>query len=407
MGWSGRWRGAVLLGLTLCAAERVSGQAADPFDPAKLPALQTSEVVRLGGYDERPAFTFSSVPAGAVLSEQQIALVDRQSNQVRLFDLSGNHLRSFGGSGDGPGEFKFLSAIQPLPGGRLVAWDFQTKRISVFDPDGAHLRTMTVRVQPMALAWTQFVGAFPDGSVVLRSDPSVMALRNEPDGYRRESTDFLRYSPDQDRPDTLCAVQGPEKYLYHQDRSWDLEDRLFEREVVGAVMGDTLLCGSTASLDLRRVSMSDPELSNLAYDRPARGVSDAEVEQERKRLIDQAKARQERRGRAMAQALGAFAGGGSVELDRLSRKEAYETRPAFRSIRAGSDGELWIEDYPSPTDSQVRWILLVEGEPVGWLEVGAQETVLAFGHGLLLKRVQDELDVQSVVVQHVAAPKPN
>ena len=407
MGRSGLLRRVLLISLALCSPDRASGQAADPFDAATLPRIQTADLLRLGGYDDRPAFTFSSVPAGAVLSDQEVALVDRQANEVRVFDLRGNHVRTFGGRGDGPGEFKFLSALQPLPDHHLAAWDLETKRVTVFDSDGRHIRTMTIQGSPMALGWTEFVGAFPDESVVLRSDPSVMALRNEPDGYRSESTSFVRYFHGEDRPDTLCVLQGPEKYLYHEGRSWDLEDRLFEREVVGAVVDDALLCGTTDRLDLRRVSMSGAEGLHLAFDRPDRAIWDAEVELERERLIKEAKERQERRARAMAQALGASAGSGSVELDRLSKKQAYPTRPAFRSIRAGSDEALWVEDYPSPADSHVRWILLRGGVPVGWLETGADETVLGFGHGLMLKRVQDELGVQTVVVQRVTVPKPN
>lgn len=141
--------------MAMGVAGRAAAQADDPFDPGGIPRLETSEVVRFGGYDDRPAFTFSSVEAAAVLSGRLVAVVDGQANEVREFDLAGNHVRSFGGRGDGPGEFKFLSAIQPLPGGELAAWDFQTKRVSVFGPDGAHLHTMTVHVQPKALLSTR------------------------------------------------------------------------------------------------------------------------------------------------------------------------------------------------------------------------------------------------------------
>jgi len=253
------------------------------------------------------------------------------------------------------------------------------------------------------MLWTQFVGAFSDGSVVVRSDPSVAAMRDEPDGYRREPTYFIRYSSSDGHPDTLAAVLGPEKYLYHEGRTWDLEDRLFERAVVGVVIGNTLVCGNTADFNLRRISASGTELPVLAFERPARRVSEDEVAQERQRLTEDLKERQERMPGGKS---GILAAGMSVELDRLSKKAAYETRPAFRSMRAGSDGELWVEDYPSPTSREVRWILVVGVNPTGWLEVGVDETVLAFGHGLLVERVKDQLDIETVIIKRVTMPKP-
>lgn len=392
--------GVATLALSSCGP--VDDATADPFDPAKLPQLQTSEVIRLGGYDERPAFTFASIPAAAVLSDQQVALVERQANEIRVFDLNGDHVRTFGGSGDGPGEFKFLSALQPLSGDRLIAWGFQGKRISLFDFDGTHIRSSTIPIAGMAGLWTNFVGAFPDGSVVLRSDPSEMALRNEPDGFRREPTHFLRYTHGEARPDTLCTVLGPEKYLYHQDQSWGLEDRLFDRQVAGAVVDEAVLCGTTDHVDLRRVSPSGAELPRLEHPRPARAISDSEVEQERARLLAEMKERREQRTRAGRIVIGATASGSSVQEDRRATTEAFDTRPAYKSVRTGSDGGLWIEDYPAPGDSHIRWIQLDGDRPVGWLEVDVGETVLGFGHGLLLKRVKDDLGVESVVVMRVS-----
>ena len=70
----------------------------------------------------------------------------------------------------------------------------------------------------------------------------------------------------------------------------------------------------------------------------------------------------------------------------------------------GSEGEVWIEDYSSPEAVVTRWYLLEGDRAVGWLAVGLRETVLGFGYGVLIKRTQDELGVQTAVVMRVARP---
>jgi hypothetical protein len=194
---------------------------------------------------------------------------------------------------------------------------------------------------------------------------------------------------------------GPEKYLYHQGRSWGLEDRLFERDVVGAVVGDALLCGATATLDLERHASTGETRPGLAHPRSGRAVSRGEVEEARLRRAEELKAAQERRAKMMAQAMGGASDPSNPEMERLEKLGAYPELPAFRSILAGSDGTLWIEDYPPPGDGTVRWVAFVGDRAVGWTDFAAGETLLAAGHGLLLKRVEDELGVQTVIVMRI------
>lgn len=401
-------RHVVLLGVvglhTLASPAPIDSQATDPFDPAIHPKLSTTELTRIGGYDERPAYTFSRITAGAVLSTQEIALVDRLGRDIRVFDLAGNHLRSFGGEGQGPGEFMYLSALQTLAGDRLMAWDRQAKRFSVFTHDGVHVSTATLSRSDIGILWADFAGAFPDGTVVLRHRPNEMALRGEPAGRRIDPTMFVRYSDDGRVMDTLSVVPGPEKYLYHENGQWGLTDRLFERSVVGVILGDHLIDGETSAIALRRTTADGDEAAPLVYQRLPRPVSKAEVEAERDRRIEAVKAAEERRSRAGANALGVSISFADGRLRRLANMEAYSDLPAFRSIAVGSDGLLWIEDYPSPFDQNSRWFMLRDDRILGWIELSQGERFLAAGEGLVLKLLVDEVGVESVVVLRVDRP---
>ena len=316
-----------------CAALSVgspaSAQVDDPLSPTVVPELQVTEVLRVGGYDERESFSFSTITTGAVLSAREIALVDRLSNEIRMFDLAGAHLRTFGGVGEGPGEFRYLRALQPLRGNRLLAWDFQGKRISLFELDGTHVHTVGLRVSPFDRLWTSFVGAFSDGSFVVRSDPSVMSMRNDPVGPRRDPTHFVHHAASGEVVDTLCTVAGPERHLYREGSSWDLEGRLFEREVVGATSGDALLCGTTERLNLRHIEANGLQRASLIIDRPSRRITKVEVELEREQLAAEERDRQERRARVVVEALGTSVGESSWVLNDSLRRKHTKQDPRF------------------------------------------------------------------------------
>lgn len=393
--------GCLLLALAGSGAHQARAQTPGTLDPERVPRLRVTELARIGGYDDREAYTFSSIPGGAVLSDGTVALTDRFSREIRVFDTAGRHLRSFGREGEGPGEFKYLRAIQAISGDRIAAWDLEAKRLVTFRYDGTHISTKPISMEDMGILWADLVGFFPDGSAVLRHDPNVMALKNAPQGLRREPTSFVRYSPAGEVLDTVAVHLGPEKMLYRQDSNWGLEDRLFERKTLGAVVGDVLLTGSSEGGEFARWSAGDGPLPPLVLDRPERRVNTREIERERDRLMEEVRAEEERRsGRSMG-GLGAAVSFADLKLDRLSKVGSYGTLPAFRSMRAGGRQALWLEDYPRPSDSTRRWFLVQDGAVSGWIELQAGDEFLAAGEGILLTRVEDEFGVQTVVIHRV------
>lgn len=60
---------------------------------------------------------------GAVLRTDGLLIADGGSGQLRLYDLSGRHVKSVGGSGSGPGEFQQLRWMGSAGGERILAWD--------------------------------------------------------------------------------------------------------------------------------------------------------------------------------------------------------------------------------------------------------------------------------------------
>jgi hypothetical protein len=70
-------------------------------------------------------------------TDDEIYVLDNGASKVRVYDLAGNHLRSFGREGQGPGEFgTFLFDVAVGPDGRIFVGDLTNNRISIYSREG-------------------------------------------------------------------------------------------------------------------------------------------------------------------------------------------------------------------------------------------------------------------------------
>ena len=184
---------AYLIVLSWWAVLTPRGLAAQAEAP---PTIETLPAVTIGGYDERPGYLFSEIGFGTVVANDRIALVDRSSQEVRVFDREGVHMLTFGGKGEGPGEFRQIAGLDPVGDTRLAVWGFRSIRLSIFDSLGELEHTTSMTMPPVHLLWTWFVGSFSDGSFVLRSNPNEMLMQADPPGPRIDPTTFVHYSPE-------------------------------------------------------------------------------------------------------------------------------------------------------------------------------------------------------------------
>jgi hypothetical protein len=108
--------------------------------------------------------------------------------QIRLYDAEGRFVRRFGGRGDGPGEFRFVSDFGLL-GDTLWVSDGTARRMTLFSHSGALLGTVTARVALQVQGLGRYSGAptasiypnelGPRGEIIGR--PSSTAYPNLPD----------------------------------------------------------------------------------------------------------------------------------------------------------------------------------------------------------------------------------
>jgi len=86
-------------------------------------------------------------PGGIAINNELglVYVVDVKDHDVKVFNLDGNHLYSFGSRGNGPGEFNFPTDIAVTSKGDLVVTDTLNARVQVFSSKGDFLNTFGER----------------------------------------------------------------------------------------------------------------------------------------------------------------------------------------------------------------------------------------------------------------------
>jgi hypothetical protein len=86
--------------------------------------LSGQPLIVIGGNEEDLGHQLMEVAGAFRLEDGHIVVCDRGSGEVSFFTQNGDHLRSVGGQGEGPGEFRRLMAIDLIPGDTVVvgAW---------------------------------------------------------------------------------------------------------------------------------------------------------------------------------------------------------------------------------------------------------------------------------------------
>ena len=150
----GRYAAAVLLLATACedaapppAVTEVDSAGvrivtSDPLNSDATCTLSDEPTFLVGDNEDDESQWFSYVSGLGGLSDGSVVVAERGSGQLRIYDRTGEHLRSMGRVGEGPGEFRQLWFLRVLPGDTIWVGDFRPMRYFVYSSDGEWIRTI-------------------------------------------------------------------------------------------------------------------------------------------------------------------------------------------------------------------------------------------------------------------------
>lgn len=339
-------------------------------------------LLSIGALEGEDAYLLHQVRDAMTLSDGRIVVANRGSHELRVFDGSGVHLATWGGEGEGPGEFNSLVAVAGWQGDSVIAWYSQRERLSVFDLDGNFGRTIIPGDPGDGRDTPEEVSA--DGTILVsRSSPGGGTLG---DGLRRGERLYEVADAEGVLTASLGASPGPESYLSTSGNMMMMMTLPFFRSVRTAVWAGRFVVAPNDGYEIRAFGPNGA--LDLVVRRehalvvPTPAHLDAHIERQVAARPPEERAERRRSLR-----------------ERLAEVPMPETFPAFDQILADALGNLWIQEYDLPGEERTNPLWTVfdsEGRVLGFVETPTGLRIYEIGEDYILGRATDDLGVEYV-----------
>ena len=369
--------------------------------------------------------TFGSVRSVHFDGDGNLHIFDAGAHRLVVVDTVGNHLRTVGTQGEGPGEIQNAHAAAVFSDGRTVVYDFSNPAaFEIFDRDGEFERSVTAHVNSGVPGERML--PLPDGRLVTKDGPkiNVYGPGEAPDDSQEEEEEA-----DHRRDIDVFSLDGSDKVVLY--RAWDLPPTESDESIEGSSeeggglsmsfnrmreFNPRLLIGVLSDGRVAVVDSIAYEVKLVAMDGTVDGTVTRRIAPEPVTDAVREATRTDR-----LEALGEATGGdirfstigGEVNLGDMQEQlhamivRQVETMvfteeiPVIADLAVDPRDRLWIartgqmgDQATGPTD-----ILEADGEYVGTLPADGLRIPAAFGPGGLMAYIDsDEMGVETVRV---------
>jgi hypothetical protein len=351
-------------------------------------SVSPEPILQIGAMDGDEAYLFSRISGAAKLSDGRIAVADNRAWNLRIFSATGEHLHTFGGRGEGPGEFNSPRLLGTLTGDTLVVVDSRLRRINLFHPEEGFIRSATASTEIPSILLTE--GMFSSGSVMIQR---MVFGEDRSGGYARQATHYRTVALDGTMERDWGEFAGEELILASQTEGQATMSLMgnapFGKSPAVAIGGQHFFYGSQDSYEIQLRSQTGvlERIIRLAKE-PAPVTGDqltALLEEELQDLEDNDLARQYRRFYEDA--------------------PIPDFHPAYGSIYSDMLGYLWVEETRVSEDQpRLFSVFDPEGRLSGSLSLPTGLLIQEIGEDYILGRSTDELGIQYLHVHSLTRP---
>ncbi len=343
-----------------------------PPEGSRLPwRIGPEPIVSIGAVDGEEPYLLDWAMDATRLSDGRIVILNGGTNELRVFDASGVHLESWGGRGEGPGEFRSLWRVEPWPGDSIIAWYAPRLGVSIFDTQGNYGRSFTLAhngaVTPMQSFRPEY--ATRGGSILAIHMPedadTIVAQLRGAEGELRSS---------------FGTHPGLEPYVLRDGERSMLYWTIFGREPVWATWGDLVVVGHTGSYELRAFRLDGSLARIVRRDNVPRATTEDDVEAYIERQVSYSTLTPAAESRR-----------------RYESVPVAEHFPAFESVRSDAVSHIWVAEYEFSEEERPPRLWTVfnpEGQVLGYVETPEGLWVHEIGEHYILGTTFDELDVE-------------
>ena len=355
---------------------------ASPPEGSRLPwRIGPEPTVSIGELEGEEPYMLHWAGSLAKLSDGRIMVGNHGSSEVRMFDASGGHLVSWGGEGEGPGEFMTLTRAAPWPGDSIVAWYSSGLSISVFDSDGNYGRSFVLQ-SGEAEVWRR------PRPIAVRADATILAIRDPEDA---DTAVVEIWDADGALSASLGTHPHREVIVTTNERgSRELSLPAYGRELVTGQWGDLVVASHTTRYEIRAFR-GDGTLARIVR---REHVLRTPTQEDREPYIEEQL--------AMYATIPDF----PPEMVEQARKSFESTPlaeafPAFSRVLSDAAGNLWVREYDFPREERPAPLWTVfdpEGRVLGFIETPKGLRIGQIGEDYILGHYRDELDIEYVQV---------
>lgn len=364
-------------------------------------AWRLEPAITIGKVEGTGADVFGSISALQVDHVGNIYVLDRQSNDLRIFDRQGHHVRTVGRSGKGPGEYSAANGLVWLVEDSLLVVDQQGNRYTILDRAGDYIRSVQRRLG--FFGWA-FQGGL-DGDVLyeisgIRNgdayEPALLGTRVMGDGLGAGGSPPPRDQPTEEGPhlvaDTvrLPIIDGPqvEPLRVETERGGMVIGVPFAGRVQYCLDGSGgMWMGHGGTQHLYHVTLAGDTLAEVVLSMEAAPVSPEEIEEwQEQPAIDRFKQM-----------------GGKLDVGRIPKNKAF-----FDGITEDDEEYVWLTVPTKPQRVEFA-VLDPDGRYLGGLGLDGMnlETyirpIIQNDHLYFVGR--DDLDVQRVYVYRITGSR--
>lgn len=370
-----------------CAPDPSEESAAESASAASVQAaltLAADPTFVLGGIEVPAPEQFGSLNGVATMPDGSLWVMEWQTRELRHFDPSGAHLRTVGGPGDGPGEFRNPTLVGVGPGDSLFVVDQGIGRATVFSGAGDVGRTAPFfNVFELPL---QGMAVLEDGSVAARVSMPIFVGRMGVGEITPDSGAVVRIRhPEVDTVGWYHSTRS----IYTGGRPVSQQIRFTGTDAIASA-GDRILATSGSEFVVRDLAAGTIP---FRADRQPRPVGDS--------LLDAI--------RAEFAVRYSDPGVGETALTVIDEQREHRPThtPAYDMLLVSPSGQVWARPwaagnvphifggYPRPDPD--RWdVFAPYGEHLGYVETPGRLTVQAVGDGFVIGSRIDDLGVVSV-----------
>jgi len=360
---------------------RVPGGVAPVYAELGEPDLQ------IGVVDGDPTYAFTRIVAVRALANGAILVAEGGSQELRVFDGVGTHVRTFGGAGRGPGELTNIMNVAGISGDTIRVWDARARRVTSFLADGTFLGDLSLSFDRFAAPrWTY---SLDDGSLLV--DALDMPAGGLPDGPY-QAPYFLRRMDGAGLVDTVATLPG--EHMSPGEAMMTLPDgrrqtvdvilgALIDNEAHAVASGEHFYVGYNDHYLIQRRTFSgdvDMVISVPDLERPMEAAALDSVVQYR---LDDCSGRGPDCERMVRMTMEAF--------------DPPEMRPAYSALLVDAGDRLWVADWVHRGAQPTVWhVFSPDGELLGRVAIPDGLRVTDVQEYFVLGVIRNELDVPFV-----------